>query len=197
MAGAETGLAVSRPQVGPATVEVLNRGGWANPDVLLLELADGRRVVVKDYRPRGLLLRSTFGRWVLHREARAYRKLAGVRGVPVLLGQVDSLALVIEYRPGRILSRSLAGELPEGFVAELHEMVGEMHARGVVHLDLRHRSNVLAGHDGHPVLIDFASAVFARPNGVVARCLRRVDALALRKWTRKLSPREGTSPEAS
>jgi predicted Ser/Thr protein kinase len=188
----ESGFAISRSQIDAATVEVLNRGGWANPDVLLLELADGRRVVVKDYQPRGRLLRSTFGRWVLGREARAYRKLAGVRGVPALLGQVDPLALVIEYRPGRILSRSLAGELPEGFVTELHEMVGEMHARGVVHLDLRHRSNVLAGNDGHPVLIDFASAVFAHPDGVIARCLQRIDALALRKWKRKLSSDPGT-----
>lgn len=190
-------LDLTRSQIAPATVEVLNRGGWANPDVLLIELDEGRRVVVKDYRPRSRLVRSTFGRWVLGREARAYRRLAGVRGVPRLLGRVDELALAIEYRPGRYLTRSLAGRLPDGFVAELREIIEEMHARGVVHLDLRHRSNVLADGEGHPVLIDFASAVFARPEGVVARFLSRIDAMALRKWGRKLGQPEGVSSPSS
>lgn len=182
-------LGLSRARLEGATIEVLNRGGWANPDVLLLDAGGGKRVVVKDYQPRARWLRRTFGRWVLRREARAYEKLAGVDGVPALLGWLDPLALVLEYRPGEFLSRRLAGQLPEAFVPELESLVAEMHARGVVHLDLRHRSNVLAGRDGRPVVIDFASAVFVRPEGFVARWLRRVDAMALRKWQRKLSAR--------
>ena len=186
------GLSLSRSQIEAGTVEVLNRGNFANPDVLLVRAQDDRLVVVKDFAPRSRLLRATYGRWVLGREARAYRKLAGVRGVPALLGRVDALALVIEYRPGHYLTRSLKGRLPDGFVAELRDVDAEMHRRGVVHLDLRHRSNVLADGEGRPVLIDFGSAVFARPGGLLARGLARIDALALRKWGEKLG-----QPEAS
>jgi serine/threonine protein kinase len=66
-----------------------------------------------------------------------------------------------------------------------------MHARGVAHLDLRHRSNVLLAADGSPVLIDFGSAVCLRPGGLAARLvlplLARVDRGALRKWRAKLA----------
>jgi hypothetical protein len=72
-----------------------------------------------------------------------------------------------------------------------------MHARGVAHLDLRHRSNVLADAEGHPVLLDFASAVCVRPGGWAARWvlpwLMRIDARALRKWEVRLSPQAGSS----
>jgi serine/threonine protein kinase len=65
-----------------------------------------------------------------------------------------------------------------------------MHARGLVHLDLRHRSNVLAGEDGHPVLLDFASALHFDPTTWWGRCavslLGRIDLRALDKWRARL-----------
>jgi len=171
------------------TVEVLHRGRWANPDVLLVELGDGRRVVVKDFAPRAALVRSLYGRWVTGREAKAYGLLEGAPCVPALLGRLDALALVIEYRPGVRMSRDLAGTLPESFMHELRAAVRGMHERGVVHLDLRHRSNVLADSEGHPVLIDFASAVFFRPGGLLARALAKVDWGAVRKWEARVMTR--------
>ena len=86
-----------------------------------------------------------------------------------------------------MLGRGLAGRLPAGFVDELRQSVAAMHARGVVHLDLRHRSNVLAGDDGHPVLLDFASALRLRPRGRLARWLAALDRRALRKWETRLA----------
>ena len=66
----------------------------------------------------------------------------------------------------------------------------EMHRRGVVHLDLRHRSNILAGEDGHPVLIDFASALrfdASKPWGRAAcAALGTIDRRALDKWRVRL-----------
>ena len=65
-----------------------------------------------------------------------------------------------------------------------------MHERGVAHLDLRHRSNILAGEDGHPVLLDFASAICFRRGGWGARLLlpwlARIDRGALAKWEARL-----------
>jgi serine/threonine protein kinase len=184
--------ALSRGSLEASTLQVLNRGGWGNPDVFLVR--DGERlVVVKDFAPRSRLVRGLLGRWITSREMRAYRLLTGLAAVPRLLGRLDEFAFAIEYRPGVLLSRSLRGKLPPGFLAELRDALGAMHERGVVHLDLRHRSNVLAGQDGHPVLLDFASALCFRPGGVAARVLlpwlARIDRGALRKWEQRLDPR--------
>jgi len=181
---------LDRHNLGQKTRAVLNHGGWGNPDVLLVETEVGA-VVVKDFAPRTRYVRRWLGPWLLRREARAYCRLEGVESVPRLLGQLDSAALVLEYRPGVLLSRSLAGKLPPTFLAELQEAVAEMHRRGVVHLDLRHRSNILAGHDGRPVLLDFASALrFDRSTWwgrVGVTLLGWVDRRALRKWRVRLA----------
>jgi hypothetical protein len=182
-------VGLERRNLVEQTRAVLNHGGWGNPDILLVETEFGS-VVVKDFAPRTRCVRRWLGPWLLRREARAYRRLEGVEAVPRLLGQLDAAALILEYRPGILLSRSLAGQLPPTFLAELQGAVAEMHRRGVVHLDLRHRSNILAGHDGRPVLLDFASALrFDRTSwwgriGVVL--LAWVDRRALRKWRVRL-----------
>ncbi len=179
-------LTPERRDLAARTIEVLHRGGWANPDVLLVRCDEGPPVVIKDFAPRGALVRSVLGPWITRREARAYRFMRGMPEVPALLGVLDPLALVIEYRPGVMMSRSLAGRLPREFMDELRLVVRGMHARGVVHLDLRHRSNVLADPDGHPILIDFASAICVRPGGFLSRTLipllGMVDWGAIRKW---------------
>ena len=147
--------------------------------------------MVKDFAGRAPWLRATLGRGLVARELRAYRALAGHPNVPRLLGRAGPYGLAIEYRPGRRLSRQRAAELPADFLAQLARAVGEIHARGVVHLDLRHRSNVLVGADGEPILIDFASAVCLRPERglerVLLRALAWLDERALAKWRAKLA----------
>lgn len=183
---------VPRDALAGRVRSVLHEGGTGNPDVLLVE---GERpgappLVIKDYAPRSVWVRRLLAPALLRREARAYQRLEGMVAVPRLLGRVDDLALVFEYRPGQLLSRSLRGTLPEAFLGELEAAVGEMHRRGVVHLDLRHRSNILAGEDGHPVLIDFASALRFDPSKPWGRAacglLSAVDRRALEKWRVRL-----------
>jgi len=180
----------SRHELAAHTVAVLNRGNTWNPDVLLVEIA-GSRQVVKDFRPRSAFVRATAGRLVTHREARAWRALEGHPAVPRYLGRIDAHALVLEYRPGRHMSRRSAAYIPGDFVQRLEEALHEMHRRGVVHLDLRHRSNVLADAEGAPILIDFGSALSFRPGSLAARLLlpllARLDLRALTKWRRKLA----------
>jgi serine/threonine protein kinase len=182
---------VDRERMRASTRAVLSRGGSRNADVVLVEAEVGP-VVVKDFRPRSVLVRRLVGPWLLRREERAYRRLAGVASVPRLLGRVDATAIVLEYRPGELLSRRLAGRVPDDFVDQLEIAVAEIHRRGIVHLDLRHRSNVLATPDGRPVVIDFASALVFDPASVVGRlCVRAfgvVDRRALRKWRDRLGP---------
>ena len=174
-----------RKALAGLTQRVLNHGGWGNPDVLLVEWA-GEPLVVKDFAPRRSMVRRWLAPMLLRREERAYRRLAGMPEVPQLIGRLDGEALVFEYRPGVLLSRSLAGTLRPEFLGELYTAVDEMHRRGVVHLDLRHRSNILAGEDGHPVLLDFASALRfdagTRWGRAAVALVGWVDRRALEKW---------------
>jgi len=180
---------ITRAELVARTLELLHRGNRHNPDVLLVE--DGtRRMVVKDFAPRGALVRATLGRLVTAREAGAYRWLVGHPNVPRFLGWIDPLAIAVEYRPGRRMSRHLAEDASPGFVAALREAVAELHRRGLVHLDLGHRSNVLVDERGEPILIDFASAIWFRPGSLGARVLlprlAAHDRRAVAKWIAKL-----------
>jgi hypothetical protein len=193
-------FSLTRADLAGRTRAVLHRGNRRNPDVLLVD-AGGRDVVVKDFAPRGPWVRRWLGRWITDREVRAYRALAGHPAVPELLGRIDALALAVEHRPGRRPSRRNKGELPPGFVVALEGAVAEMHARGVAHLDLRHRSNLLADEKGRPVLIDFASAVCFAPGGLGARLLLPllawIDRRALAKWRERLAPDGGAQLRSS
>lgn len=161
----------------------------------------GRRLVVKDFAGSPVWARATWGRWLVGRELRAYRRLRGHPQVPRLLGRVDAWAFAVEYRPGRRLSRGLAGELAPDFLPRLEAAVRAMHERGVVHLDLRHRSNVLVDASGEPVLLDFASAVCVGRRGAIGRTLvallARFDLGALRKWRDRLAPPQRPAPPSA
>ena len=179
------------------TLAVLSRGGWAKADVRLVR--DGETlVIVKDFGTGTGLLRRWVSPWFLRREMRAYRCLADHPCVPRLIRSLDRRAFVLEYRPGEPLSRSLRGRISETFISELRSAIRGCHARGVVHLDLRHRSNVLAGEDGRPVLLDFASAICIPPErgGLtwILRLLRRIDESALRKWEQRLESQDSGAP---
>jgi hypothetical protein len=181
---------VQRATLGERTLARLNEPGWRHADVLLVRDRAGA-VVVKDFARRGSWLRRAFGAWVVERELRAYQRLSGVPCVPRLLGRLDAWALVLEYRPGEMLTRALRGRVGADFVRQLRETVLALHERGVVHGDLRHRSNVLAGEDGRPVVLDLATSLCFRPGGWAARRLlphlARLDWKAVAKWERKFA----------
>jgi hypothetical protein len=163
----------------------ISAGGIANPDVFLLEHA-GARLVVKDFAPRSVVVRGLLAPWLARREQRAWRALGGHPSVPRFAGAVDALAFAVEHRVGRPLSRSVARETPPAFFAALARAIDEMHARGVVHLDLRHQGNVLVSDDDTPVLVDFGSALVLPPGSALARIacalLGWVDRSAIEKW---------------
>lgn len=179
-----------RAELASTVRRVLNRGGRYNPDVLLIEWA-GRQAVVKDFAPRGRWVRNTLGRLLTLWEARAWRLLDGHPAVPRFFGPIDAWAFAVEYRPGLHMTRTSSPAIPADFPQRLEAALDEMHRRGVVHLDLSHRSNVLADAEGSPVLIDFGSALALRPGGLAARMLlpwlARVDRRALEKWRTKLA----------
>jgi predicted Ser/Thr protein kinase len=182
-AGEVAGL--TRGNLSERTLATLRRGSWSSPDVVLVESERGP-AVVKDFRPRAWIVRAIFGRWLIRHEVGIYRALDGHPAVPRLLGRLDSLAFVMEHRSGSRFSRRRPGTFSPRFVDELREAVHGLHARGVVHLDLRHRSNVRATPDGRPVLIDFDAALRFRKGSLAERLLlpllRRIDDRGLAKW---------------
>ena len=80
----------------------------------------------------------------------------------------------------------------EQFVGELEGIVAEMQRRGIVHLDLRHRTNVHVSDDGRPVVLDLATGLRFNtrwPHGRLGLAIFGwVDRMALRDWKRRLCP---------
>lgn len=134
----------------------LRAGGGSRPELLLLEDC-GHLGVLKDYLPSGWLLRR-LGPWLIGREERVYRLLAGVPGVPALIGRVDRYALLVEHIAGQSCADYADGELPAEFFQRLLGVVEGIHARGVVHCDIKNRGNIVVSVDGQPYVVDFASA---------------------------------------
>ncbi len=136
----------------------LRRGRRARPDVRVEEL-EGQLVVVKDYSACGAGFRLVFGRWLVGREFRAYRLLAGVQGVPELAGRLGPYALAVKHVDAVPYHKMPAEQLPADFFARLRRLVEELHARGVAHGDLKAPQNVLVDTEGSPWLVDFTAAV--------------------------------------
>jgi tRNA A-37 threonylcarbamoyl transferase component Bud32 len=120
---------------------------------------EGRAVVIKDVAHRPFWVRDILGPFQLRREARAYRRLAGLEGIPSLLQVIDRRALALERIDGRPIRETPRGAIPPVFFDRLLALVQEIHAHGVAHGDLHH-GDVLVAPGDRPYVIDFSTASF-------------------------------------
>jgi predicted Ser/Thr protein kinase len=150
--------------------------------------SEGRRFVVKDVRPMHPWARHLYGRRVLRREERALAALAGVAGIPGLLGRIDRDALALEFVDAEPIRRDLDAERLHRACEQLAERIAAMHARGVVHLDLRQKRNVLVDAHGDVTLVDFQSAWVLRPGSIGVRLLAPFDRSAVLKYRWRYAP---------
>ncbi len=167
----------------------LAKGNFAKPDLNRAEVG-GRSVMVKDVGKKNFILRWTLGLWLIHKEWRIYSRLTGIKGIPRPVERVDRFAFAMEFIPGKPLLR---GEpVPPSFFADLEQVLTNVHARGVVHLDLRHKGNILISEKGEPFLIDFNSSLAFKEKGFFRRylfpLLRWVDHGGLLKLKKRISP---------
>jgi serine/threonine protein kinase len=155
----------------------------------------GRKFVVKDVRRTSVLYRYTLGRWGLRREARFYGRLADLEFIPSCVGRLDRDSLILEW-VAHVSLLGLArarGRPPADFCDQLQACVDQIHERGIVHLDLRHRANILISADGTPRLIDFEIAMFLGP---MVRLLSWIDRSAVTKYRMRYSPNQVSDAEA-
>ena len=182
-----THIAPTRDLLEATPPHYLARGRLANADVRLVE-CDGRRWVVKDFRVCPGWVRHTVGRWFIRRELKALVRLQGIPGIAENPVRVDAFALAYLFVEGRALNEFPTGQPSVDFFLALESAVKNMHARGIAHLDLRNRGNILVDSAQHPVLIDFQSYVpLPRWIPPLARYMEKIDLSGVYKaWGKSL-----------
>ena len=176
------------------------RGSSSTRPAIWIVEENGVRAVVKDFSKNEFFFRSTAGRFLIWRERKAYRKLRGITGVPVLYRVIDGLALVTEEIPGRSLE-NLEKEikLPDSFFEALKRLVTCIHDKGLAHCDLKRAPNTLLGDNGLPYIIDWAASISEKefripPLSLIYRRFKLDDHMAITKLKLRHSP-ETVSPE--
>ncbi len=175
---------------------LLRRGSWKKPEVRLLS-GSGGAVVMKDWRRMARWLRP-WARFIARHEARNYRRLAGVRGIPALVAAFDRV-IVLQHLPGERISRFRRHPEAAAAIRSMEAAVRAMHDAGVYHGDLRRRDNILVADDGSVGIVDFSSAVSVRRLGALSWLLRPLlhllDRYAVLKWKSRLAPAGMTGGE--
>ncbi len=163
----------------------LKRKRLYGPDVLLTIQGDAR-LVVKTYRNRPWPVRMA-GSLLIGWETYIYSKLNGIPGIPAVVKSPDAYTLTTTFMGGHNLRDR--GETPgEAYFRHLEGLIHEVHAHGVVHLDMRNRRNYGIDDAGMPYLVDFASSFYTPFKGPVWRMLCRIDQMGYLKVKAKLNP---------
>jgi len=141
---------------------ILRRHSSTRPKICVVE-ENGVRAVVKDFSTGRFIFRNTVGRFLVWREAKAYKRLENIRGIPALYRVIDGLAIVIEEIPSTNLEDlETEKKLPDKFFDDLRDLVDRCHERGMAHCDLKRAPNTLLGHDGLPYVIDWGASISER-----------------------------------
>ncbi len=185
---------MKREDLKGSTGVVKGRGG--KPDLNQVQVV-GRPLMIKDVLRKKFFLRWTLGLWLIDKEWKIYSRLTGIRGVPQPVERIDRFAFAMEFIPGKPIQRE--EDLPSSFFPDLGQILREVHARGVVHMDLRHKGNILISEKGEPYLIDFNSSFAFKEKGFLRRflfpLLRWVDYGGLLKLKKRVAPASLTSEE--
>jgi len=160
--------------------------------------ADDGAFVVKDVATRAFWVRAVLGPWQLRRETRAYRRLAGLEGIPRLVGVVDRQAIALQFVDGRPLRSQPRGSIDAAFFDRLEALVLAVHGRGVAHGDLHH-GDVLVGPDGRPHLVDFSTSWIGGPGSAwpartIFEQMCRADLRSIAKLRRRYAAGEAPPP---
>jgi hypothetical protein len=154
--------------------------------------------VVKDVATRPFWVRAVLGPWQLRRETRAYARLAGLEGIPRLLGVVDRQAIALQFIDGHPLQSLPRGSIDAVFFDRLEALMRAVHGRGVAHGDLHH-GDVLVGGDARPYLVDFSTSWIGEPGSAwpartIFAQMCRADLRSIAKLRRRYAAGEAPPP---
>jgi hypothetical protein len=160
---------------------------------------EGRALLVKDVSGKPFIFRWTLGWWLIQKEWKIYSHLAGIAGIPQPVKRIDRFAFTVEWVDGKAVDR---GEfLPPTFFQNLERILSDLHSRGVAHLDIRHKGNILVSERGEPYLIDFNSSFSFSEKGLLRRYffpfLQWVDHGGFLKLKQRVSPAAMTPEEVT
>jgi len=186
---------VTVPGVPGAVVEaVLKSDRYAR--TLRVRLADGTRAVHKTsvvVLPPGVRVAAA-ARRLARREADHLERLAGIRGIPRLLGRPSPDVFLREWIDGTTL-REL-DRVPDSVFPALRELLAAVHARGVAYADLAKEENVIVDEAGRPWLVDFQISV-AKGSwlGALSARLMRADRYHLARHVKRRRPDQLTDDD--
>jgi predicted Ser/Thr protein kinase len=125
----------------------------------LLYENNNRKYVIKVPHGRGLL------RWfhasMLRHEYQVYKHLADFSGAPACYGLMDRQYLILEFIEGSTIRDRRPLDEAE-FLLKLLEFIKSMHLRGIAHMDLKRKDNLLVTVDDNPCILDFGAAVIKK-----------------------------------
>lgn len=143
-------------EVGAVGRQCLSRGSRWKPAVWQLQYSDGSTRLRKEV--ASLPMRGRWlARWLLHRERRVLATLEGLAGIPRLL-ESSRDHWDCEFIQGQVLERQIFSSEPRRLADELFHILQAIHQRGVYHLDLRQKQNILVDEVGRLTLVDFGAS---------------------------------------
>lgn len=154
---------------------------------------NGKPALLKDYAARPWIVRKFWAPVLVGREFRTLRRLQGLTGVPRLYARVGPQALLMQHLDARRLPRDDEPFPDPVLFDRLDALMRQLHERGVGHGDIR-RMNILMDEKAQPYLIDFETAVTAKPgfwgffSRFGARRLARIDLVAVARIKSEFYP---------
>ena len=125
----------------------------------LLYSKDGQNIVIKIPHGRGLI-KYLHTRMVRH-EARVYQQLQQLKGIPAYYGLIDNQYLALEFINGDPIRNKRPVD-DETYFKLLFELIEQMHKKGVAHMDLKKKDNLLVTHHDEPCALDFGAAIIRK-----------------------------------
>jgi len=102
-------------------------------------------------------------RFLCGREIEVLQRLEALEGVPKFIERYSPTQFAMTYISGTSLHDTK--QIPSGYYAKLEELLGKIHAQGVVNLDFADNHDLLITPEGNPAIIDFAASIICDPKG--------------------------------
>ncbi len=145
-----------------------------------LQTTGSRAQIVRDVTAAPVWARP-LARWLLRREARVLAALAGMDGLPQLMGH-DASTLRRSYLDGEPMHVARPADV--AYFRKASRLLRALHRANVVHNDLAKEPNLLVRTDDSPAFIDFQLASHMPRRGRLFRLLAREDIRHLLKHKR-------------